>query len=146
MLTGSMGLGHALFPAVSTGTLLNVLFDGLTSSSLTRASVRLPMNNQPAFQVPSELFLTWVCVWFAGTFPKVCLIQSKFRSPCSSAKMLCITDTCQVQMRLARSCQILLSLQDPKHSGEEAMPSYLQTAEVFVRTKPGISSDLLSCI
>lgn len=44
-LTGSMGLGHVLFPAVSTGTLLNVLSDGLASSSLTRASGKLPMNN-----------------------------------------------------------------------------------------------------
>lgn len=33
MLAGSMGLGHALFPAVSTGTLLTVLSDSLTSSS-----------------------------------------------------------------------------------------------------------------
>lgn len=33
MLTASVGLGHELFPAVSTGTLLPVPFDGLTPSS-----------------------------------------------------------------------------------------------------------------
>lgn len=92
MLTGSMGLGHALFPAVSTGMLLILWSDGLISSSLTRASGRLPLNNWPAFQVPSELFPTWVCLSSAGTFPKSCLVQSKFRSPCSGAEMLCVTD------------------------------------------------------
>lgn len=45
MLAGSVGSGHELFPAVSTGTLLTVPFDGLTPSSPTRDRGSLPMNS-----------------------------------------------------------------------------------------------------
>lgn len=45
MLPGSVGLGHELFPAVSTGTLLTVPFNGLTPSSPARDRGSLPMNS-----------------------------------------------------------------------------------------------------
>lgn len=144
-----MALGHALFPAVSPGTLLILLSDGLTSSSSTSSS--LPLNNQPAFQIPSELFPTRVCLSSAGTFPKFCLVQSKFRSPCSGAKMLRITDPCQVQMRLAQSCEIrqgesCLCRIPSTQERRQRQPTCRQGTDLLVCTKPGISSDLLSGI
>lgn len=90
MLAGSVGLGHELFPAISTGTLLTVPFNGLTPSYPARDRGSLPMNSSPAFQSPLELFLPRVCLLSAGTFPKFCCVQSKFRSPGCGAKSLCI--------------------------------------------------------
>lgn len=45
MLSGSVGLGHELFPAVSAGTLLAVPFNGLTPSSPAGDRGSLPMNS-----------------------------------------------------------------------------------------------------